>query len=185
MKENNIPSSHRSIFRKSSLKEEVKLHVWPILGTLIANFLWPVLNPILRVPEKDAYAFELIFLLPLAVYVGVSGYTLNKLLKEKRSIELAWKNNSRADFEKYRDERIPSITHRFLTVLSFMLMLIIYSCPLSSHTGHLFTTTSSLIITYGWAWARELDDPFNGIYKLDIKAIEERWSGVCDGYREK
>lgn len=185
MKENNTPSTSGSIFRKSSLKEEVKLHVWPILGTLVANILWEILNPIMRVPEKDVYAFELIFLLPLAVYVGVSGYTLNKLLKEKRSIELAWKNNSRTDFEKYRDERIPRITHSFLTVLSFMLMFIIYSCPLDTHTGHLFTSTSSFIIIYGWAWARELDDPFNGIYKLDIKVLEEKWPGVCNGYKKK
>lgn len=185
MKGTKNTSTTGNIFRKSSMWEEVKLHIWPIIGTLLANILWQFINPIIKTSREDGYIFEQIFFLPAGVYLFVSGYTLNKLVKEKACIENAWKNNSRSQFEKYRDERISTITHGFLTALSFMIMYIIYACPLQPYTGHLFVTTSSLIILYGWAWARELDDPFNGIYKLDIVAIEEKWPGVCNGYKKK
>lgn len=186
MKESNVSLPPKKIFRKSSIWEEMKLHILPIVGTVCANILWRVLNPIIRIPRDDIYIIvEFTPIIPIAVYVCIAGYTLDKLSKEKRSIELAWANDSRADFERYRDERISKITHGVLTGLSLIIMYIIFACPLQPYTGHLNTTVASLIIMYGWAWARELDDPFNGIYKLDIKALEEKWPGVCNGYKKK
>lgn len=176
MKQINI----QEYFIEGTFWQKCWYHLKPILVGGVAAIFWCILNPFIKIPQQDSYIVEVLFLIPIIPYAFSAHKILEKVTLEDQKIKEAFLKNNKDLFLEYITERVSPASYRDIYWSSGTIILLFCLLPLSTYTGVTLIFVGVMYMAGLYFKAKERDDPFSGIYKVNKEKINEKWPNVCD-----
>ena len=105
----------------------------------------------------------------IVLYGLIYAFIINKVWTQWNELKHAIKTGDKNTFEKYCEERIPTALHFLIIFLAILIFGGLFLHPFASFINGLysiFSTSLALVVCY--EVAKDLDDPFVGIFNLDV-----------------
>ncbi len=122
---------------------------------------------------------DLIVLMPSIIYSTILGFVLNRCMTQNQRINAAIDTMNALMFLEERDRRTHPLMHGLLLFISLTTTIMFFLFDFSSiRVGCFFIGTFVFLAVMGFMIATELDDPFNGRWKVPEDRIPEKWMSM-------
>ncbi len=155
----------------------VALLIRPTMIGAIAAFLWYLFRDSIGIDPADKEVYQWWPILPSAVHGVLIGLFVYKVTSQNQRLLQAKALENWKQFKENECLRIHKIIKGVFALFSFIFFVVFLLYPFASaKTGIVFTWLTMFILYLMWEVATELDDPYNGIWKITHEEVLELFS---------
>jgi hypothetical protein len=160
------------------------LFLKPIIVALSVTVIWYFLYSFGILPQKvfDASVMSSGTTTVLGIfYALVAAFVLSTVWRQFISVEEAIKLRNKKEFIKHKDKRIPLPIKFLLVVFSLLLLGAFFVMHFESKINGIYSIFAiTLGLTLNWSVIMDLDDPFSGVWNVDMPPSWRNLKGKID-----
>jgi hypothetical protein len=174
MKKITLPSH---FIPKDSLKY-IYLLLRPVFAGMVCSFIWYLFYTLTNVAfnREDLPVFESLLSIIGFAHATIVGVQINKVYTQYQNIQVARATSDFSLFKASTCVRISVVVKGLLVTFSLVFYMIFLVYPFAcAYSGIISVWITIFIIVCLWEVSAELDDPFHGVWKLDLETLKKEF----------